>query len=175
MPDKPEEMEKWMITSREHQDEKIRAMRQRGALFLAGAQDYFFIMRGEWIYQHASMWSKPWSTRFLRADSLRWADIPNLVIGRNGYDNWIMEYAYREKMDRIETTRTVRAIHQTAMDGNWVRREVFDSGHILSQPARRRPRFSSSLAGWQHLPPRQEVELGIWNVVRACRDHMVQL
>jgi hypothetical protein len=55
-----------------------------------------------------------------------WGDMPDFVIGRAGYDNWIISKAVTEKAVVIETTKTVIALHQTGTDGN--RSGEFKSG-----------------------------------------------
>ncbi|KAA0161836.1 hypothetical protein FNF31_03621 [Cafeteria roenbergensis] len=75
---------------------KVRAMAARGRLFQTDAQDFFFIHR----------------------DSFHWSKIPDFVIGRLAYDNWLVDHAYHDDLDRVDISRTVYAVHQTGADGN---------------------------------------------------------
>ena len=61
-----------------------------------------------------------------RSFSQFWGDIPDFVIGRAGYDNWIISRAVTGNAIAIETTRTIIALHQTGVDGN--RSGEFKSG-----------------------------------------------
>lgn len=74
----------------------VRAMAARGRLFQTDAQDFFFIHR----------------------DSFHWNKIPDFVIGRLAYDNWLVDHAYHDNLDRVDISRTVYAVHQTGADGN---------------------------------------------------------
>jgi hypothetical protein len=68
--------------------------------FLHNAQDYFFVPA------NANVFPKE--------------DDPDLVIGRLGYDNWVVDYAFRQPdIDLIDVSGTVRAVHQTESTGNW--------------------------------------------------------
>ena len=48
-----------------------------------------------------------------------WKDIPDFVIGRVGYDNWLVSYAIQNYFYVIDATNTVLCLHQTGMDGNY--------------------------------------------------------
>ena len=56
----------------------------------------------------------------IRQGSLDWTEIPDFVIGRPGYDSWLVDYVHhkRETHSLIDVTKTVPAIHQTGADGN---------------------------------------------------------
>lgn len=75
---------------------RVRAMAARGRLFQTDAQDFFFIHR----------------------NSFNWKKIPDFVIGRLAYDNWLVDHAYHDNLDRVDISRTVYAVHQTGADGN---------------------------------------------------------
>ena len=64
--------------------------------FISDAQDYFI------------------STR----DGYDWRTIPDFVVGRLGYDNWLVAHAIRAKMAVIDATDTLGALHQTGAGGN---------------------------------------------------------
>ena len=46
--------------------------------------------------------------------------MPQFVIGRPGYDNWLVDYGYHHssRIDMVDVTKTVHAVHQTGVDGN---------------------------------------------------------
>ncbi|KAK2139731.1 hypothetical protein LSH36_1635g00002 [Paralvinella palmiformis] len=56
-----------------------------------------------------------------------WAEMPEFVIGRAGYDNWIISSAVARNATAIEATETITALHQTGEDG--IRSGVFLPGH----------------------------------------------
>ena len=60
------------------------------------AQDYFIISR----------------------KGLPWEKIPDFVIGRNGYDNWLVTEAQGWNTTLIDATRTIMALHQVGADGH---------------------------------------------------------
>eukprot|EP00288_Rhodomonas_lens_P013746 CAMPEP_0177706252 /NCGR_PEP_ID=MMETSP0484_2-20121128/9127_1 /TAXON_ID=354590 /ORGANISM="Rhodomonas lens, Strain RHODO" /LENGTH=532 /DNA_ID=CAMNT_0019217703 /DNA_START=144 /DNA_END=1742 /DNA_ORIENTATION=+ len=65
--------------------------------FQANAEDYFLFSRGAVDWQ---------------------AEIAQFVVGRPAYDNWLVDHAVHEKkVDVIDATKTIRAIHQTCKDG----------------------------------------------------------
>ena len=69
----------------------------RGALFRTDAQDYFTVTK----------------------NAIDWNKIPPFVIGRPGYDNWLVDHIYHNsKVALIDATKTVSMIHQTDADGN---------------------------------------------------------
>ncbi|CAI9729690.1 Hypothetical predicted protein [Octopus vulgaris] len=70
--------------------------REKGHLFLVNAEDYFITNR-----------------------NYPWKDIPNLVIGRPAYDNWLVAHARRSNFTVIDASDTILAVHQTTNAGNW--------------------------------------------------------
>jgi hypothetical protein len=82
--------------SREQLQERVDAFRGRSRLFQADAEDYFFINRGTWKWEH----------------------IPDFVPGRSAYDNFLVEHAYRDMVERVDMTRCVFAVHQSGSDGH---------------------------------------------------------
>ena len=48
---------------------------------------------------------------------LPWEEIPDFVVGRNGYDNWLVVMAQRWNITLIDASRTVLALHQCGIDG----------------------------------------------------------
>lgn len=55
---------------------------------------------------------------FLTDRSFPWDKLPELVIGRHQYDNYMVDFAIRQKALLIDVTQTVKAVHQTTKDGN---------------------------------------------------------
>ena len=74
-------------------------MFEKGELFHDLAQDYFVVTGG---------------------DTLDWSrDVPPFVIGRRGYDNWMVAYVHKHpNITLLDGTQTMRVIHQTDEDGN---------------------------------------------------------
>lgn len=68
-----------------------------GELFTTGAEDYIITTR---LF--------PWKT------------VPNLVVGRLAYDNWLVAHARCTlKIDVIDVTETLLAVHHTTKTGTW--------------------------------------------------------
>jgi len=80
--------------------------RQHGRLFKAYAEDYFFLAHNDF----------PWDL------------MANVVVGRPGYDNYLVALAIQQNVTVIDATRTILAVHQTDNDGNWAGYENADSG-----------------------------------------------
>lgn len=66
-------------------------------LFITVAQDYF-------IYTHQTL-------NF-------WA-MQDVVIGRNGIDNYLLDYCLRNNISVIDSSAAIFVLHQTDSDGNW--------------------------------------------------------
>ena len=66
-------------------------------LFITVAQDYF-------IYTHQTL------NLFVMED---------VVIGRNGIDNYLLDYCIRNNIPVIDTSAAIFVLHQTDADGNW--------------------------------------------------------
>jgi FkbM family methyltransferase len=78
--------------------EDFDAHHSEGTLFWNNAQDYFMVSK------HTFDWEKA---------------IPAFVIGRAGYDNWLVDTAFHDpEVALIDATPTIRAIHQTDHEGN---------------------------------------------------------
>jgi len=71
--------------------------RQRGQLFTAKAEDYFFIAFNDF----------PWNR------------VPALVIGRRAYDNYLVGLAIQQSVAVVDATATLLAVHQTDREGNF--------------------------------------------------------
>ena len=70
---------------------------KNSSMFISSAQDYFVSTRGGY----------PWTC------------IPDFVVGRVGYDNWLVATALANEIPVIDATETVTALHQTGLDGNF--------------------------------------------------------
>ena len=68
----------------EAQDAVITKYANQGYLFQTDAEDYFFFTK----------------------NTIPWNSIPDIVIGRPGYDNYLVDFAYhrQQEMDLIDTT-----------------------------------------------------------------------
>jgi len=78
-------------------DDEVVAKSGLGTLFQNDAEDYFIYSRG----------------------SRNWDKMPHFVVGRRAYDNWLVDNSYHDdKMDLIDATNTILALHLTAADGN---------------------------------------------------------
>ena len=70
--------------------------RVKSSLFIAVAQDYFIMSRS----------------------LFDWSQIPSFVIGRRGYDNALVDWAYHHAT-LVDATATITALHQTTADGDY--------------------------------------------------------
>ena len=87
----------WNIKWQQHVSDikEIGEYAQSAPLFMACAQDYFISTRNGY----------PWST------------IPDFVVGRVGYDNWLLIKALTKQIPLVDATITVTALHQTDTKG----------------------------------------------------------
>jgi hypothetical protein len=94
--------------------EQVQNCSQFAHGFTSDAQDYFITTR----------------------DGFPWEDIPDLVVGRPGYDNWLVATAIRQNITVVEATRTLLAIHQTGPDGNYAggKKNGTRTNHDLVKP-----------------------------------------
>ena len=69
---------------------------KNSTMFSANAQDYFLTARNGY----------PWAT------------IPDFVVGRVGYDNWLVATALAKGIPVVDVTETVTALHQSGRDGD---------------------------------------------------------
>jgi hypothetical protein len=67
-----------------------------GELFQTNAEDYFFINR----------------------NVFPWHQVPDIAIGRPGYDNFLVGLGIEMKVAVIDATKTLVALHQTDKEGN---------------------------------------------------------
>ena len=73
----------------------VSQLARAGVLFHDYAQDYFITTRS----------------------AFDWDSIPDFVVGRVGYDNWLVATAFKRNMSVIDVTATVTALHQTGAGG----------------------------------------------------------
>ena len=74
---------------------KITNMRDLMKRFHGMAQDYFIISRR----------------------GLPWHEIPDFVVGRNGYDNWLVVKGQDWNISLIDASKSILAVHQVGIDG----------------------------------------------------------
>lgn len=78
-------------------DDEVVQLSKQGHVFQNDAEDYFLYSRG----------------------SRDWDLIPEFVVGRRAYDNWLVHNAFHdEAMDIVDASNTVLALHLTCADGN---------------------------------------------------------
>jgi len=75
---------------------QVMYLARGGKLGQSNAEDYFLTTRDGY----------PWNT------------IPNFVVGRVGYDNWIVTTALSKRIPVVDATGTILAVHQTDSKGN---------------------------------------------------------
>ena len=80
----------------------IDVMRPATKPFQDDAQDFFIITPGTFV----------------------WDRIPDFVVGRPAYDNWLVDHAFHDGIDTVDVSKTVHAVHQTDGAGN-------KAGHIV--------------------------------------------
>ena len=76
-------------------DADIYGLVEEGELHQPDAQDFLFVTR----------------------TSFDWHIVPDFVVGRPAYDNWLVDFAYHRDYSVIDLTQTLVAIHQTGADG----------------------------------------------------------
>ncbi len=74
---------------------QIRTLAKRASMFISNAADYFI------------------STR----NGYPWKDMPDFVVGKRGYDNWLMMNALKYSAMTIDATNSVLCLHQTDEKG----------------------------------------------------------
>ena len=81
-----------------HANFSFNAHFKKGSLFRSDAQDYFIVTK----------------------NAIDWKNIPPFVIGRPGFDNWLVDHVYHSsKVALVDATKTILAIHQTDADENF--------------------------------------------------------
>ena len=69
--------------------------KQEGKLFAANAEDFFFIAHNDFV----------------------WEKVPDIVIGRPAYDNFLVSLASKSRISVVDVTQSMLAFHQTGKDG----------------------------------------------------------
>ena len=87
---------------------------KNSSLFISEAQDYFLTTR----------------------DGYPWTTIPDFVVGRVGYDNWLVVTALTKKIPVVDATETVTALHQTGTDGEFAGFRAMSEKHINHELAK---------------------------------------
>ena len=63
--------------------------------------------------------SRVWGEDYFITNKLfPWKTVPDMVIGRVAFDNYLVMIGRRQKVRLIDTTRTLTAVHQTTSDGD---------------------------------------------------------
>ena len=75
---------------------RVNRLAENLKLFKVQAMDYFIMSRG----------------------SYQWNHIPDFVVGRIGYDNWLVGKVMGRNHTVIDASRTINCVHQTGEDGN---------------------------------------------------------
>ncbi|KAL3860529.1 hypothetical protein ACJMK2_010647 [Sinanodonta woodiana] len=90
--------------------ELTKVAKKKGELFRSDAEDYF-----------------------ITSSSYPWIDIPEVVIGRRAYDNWLVMNARKQKHQVIDASETILAVHQTTKDGNYegMKKKTKEHNHNL--------------------------------------------
>ena len=88
---------------------------KNSSLYISNAQDYFLTTR----------------------DGYPWTCIPDFVVGRIGYDNWLVVAALVNQIPVVDATETVTALHQTGEDGNLAGWQAMSERHINNDISRR--------------------------------------
>ncbi|KAH3775064.1 hypothetical protein DPMN_176460 [Dreissena polymorpha] len=55
---------------------------------------------------------------FITSPSFPWNEVPEVVIRRLGYDNWLVYNSRKMKYNVIDATKTILAVHQKTLAGN---------------------------------------------------------
>ena len=96
-------------------DDMPALARERGNLFWFSAEDYFI----------------------MSAQGYPWHRVPrDVVVGRVGYDNYLVYNALRHNMSVVDATNTVLAVHQTGRDGNLAGHGGKHAGYNMGQIGR---------------------------------------
>ena len=135
----------------------VSQLARSGDLFHDYAQDYF-------ITTHSGF---------------QWDTIPDFVVGRVGYDNWLVATAFKRNMSVVDATATVTALHQTGADGSrasWMlnNNELYENYRLVGKFdfAAGSIQRSQFITQWENSrviivkrpPPEKEAQLS-WNAI----------
>ena len=110
--------------------ESVSRLASEGSLFKGFAQDYLISTRSGY----------PWHC------------IPDFVVGRIGYDNWLVATAINLGLPVIDATATVTAVHQSGWDGNHSGRNDIVSGDDGPCDRRRLTLYHYGQSGCRPIP-----------------------
>jgi len=91
---------RWQNTSLYLPEQVTIIAKQRGKLHIRSAVDYFIIARNDFP----------------------WQQLPDVVIARRGYDNFLVMLAVQENVSVVDITNTLIAVHQTDSEAKDLRR-----------------------------------------------------
>ena len=88
-------------------EEEIAMLAKKSKLFIKEAQDYFIVTR----------------------ETINWRSFPEYLVGRSGYDNALVQFAFRNEIELIDATQTIRALHQSNVRGEFLWKENNEKEH----------------------------------------------
>ena len=86
------------ITQYVRREKDIELMAKKSRIFIKEAQDYFIVTR----------------------NAINWVTFPEYLVGRSGYDNAIVDFAFRNEIELIDATNTISAVHQSNAKGDFL-------------------------------------------------------
>ena len=86
------------ITRYVNREKDIESMAKLSRIFIKEAQDYFIVTR----------------------NAINWVTFPEYLVGRSGYDNAIVDFAFRNEIELIDATNTITAVHQSNAKGEFL-------------------------------------------------------
>ena len=87
-----------VLTEYVKREEDVEKLVSTSNLFIKDAQDYFIVTK----------------------DSINWETFPEYLVGRRGYDNAMVDFAFRNEFELIDATNTVTALHQSNVKGEFL-------------------------------------------------------
>lgn len=88
--------------------QEIQTLAKGGKLFGVNSQDYFVTTR----------------------DGFPWELVPDFVVGRAGYDNWLVAKALELQITTVDATSSILAFHQSDSEGNFAWKAHNSERHI---------------------------------------------
>ena len=124
---------------------QVKDISEKGQEGPPNAEDYFVVTRG----------------------AVDWAQIPDFVIGRPGFDNWLVAKARQWGLTVVDASNTVVAVHQTGADGN---KAAWESSHDMCVNRRMVTPFDYH-PGFTHCTPYLTVTDAVGGVVLLTREY----
>ena len=87
-----------VLTEYVRREQDVDELANTGQLFIKDAQDYFIVTR----------------------NSISWSTFPEYLVGRRGYDNAMVDFAFRNEFELIDATNTITALHQSNVKGEFL-------------------------------------------------------